>query len=155
MREKGMKLADIGDIVSRDEHTITKWMKDWSHVRMASLFTGHAGNENASKLTRAQRLEIKETLGLPPSKEGLPKIFWDVPTLKEYVSAKFDAVYESDRSYHFLLKFSRLSFKYPDLFDQRRNEEQIAQRIEAIRKEISPLLVDPAWEVFAFVDVRI
>lgn len=155
MREKGMKLTDIGDIVSRDEHTITQWIKVWSHRRMASIFTGHEGNGNASKLTKAQRQEIKETLAKPPSKEGLPKTFWDVPTLKEYVSAKFDTMYESDRSYHFLLKFSRLSFKYPDLFDQRRNEEQIAQRMVAIRKEIFPLLADPAWEVFASDEVRI
>lgn len=155
MREKGMKLADIGDIVSRDKHTIMRWIKDWSHVRMASLFTGHAGNGNASKLTQEQRREIKATLEKPPSEEGLPKVFWDVPTLKEYVKAKFDAVYESDRSYHFLLKFSRLSFKYPDLFDHRRNEEQIAQRMAVIREEIKPLLTDPAWEVFASDEVRI
>lgn len=155
MREKGMKLMDIGDIVSRDEHTITKWIKDWSHVRMASLFTGHEGNGNASKLTKEQRQEIKGVLEKPPSKHGLPKVFWDVPTLKEYVEAKFDTVYESARSYHFLLKFSRLSFKYPDLFDQRRNEEHIAQRMGAIREEIKPLLADPAWEVFASDEVRI
>lgn len=155
MREKGMKLMDIGDIVSRDEHTITKWIKEWSHIRMASLFTGHAGNGNASKLTKDQRREIKEVLEKPPSKQGLPKTFWDVPTLKEYVEARFDTVYGSDRSYHFLLKFSRLSFKYPDLFDQRRNEEQIAQRMVAIREEIKPLLADPTWEVFASDEVRI
>lgn len=155
MREKGMKLADIGDIVSRDEHTITKWIKDWSHIRMASIFTGHQNNGNASKLTKTQRREIKETLEKPPLEQGLPKVFWDVPTLKEYVSAKFDTVYESDRSYHFLLKFSRLSFKYPDRFDQRRNEEQIAERMEVIREEIKPLLADPVWEVFASDEVRI
>lgn len=155
MREKRMKLVDIGDVVSRDEHTITKWIKEWNHIRMASIFTGHKGNGNASKLTRDQRREIKGVLGKPPSEQGLPKAFWDVPTLKEYVEAKFDTVYESDRSYHFLLKFSHLSFKVPDLFDRRRDEARIEERMAAIREEISPLLADPAWEVFASDEVRI
>lgn len=155
MREKGMKLEDIGDIVSRDENTITRWIKEWNEVRVASIFTGHQGNENASKLTRQQRQEIKNTLAKPPSDEGIPKAFWDVPSLKDYVKVKFDTVYESDRSYHFLLKFSRLSFKYPDTFDHRRDETKIKERMMEIRQEIAPLLANPDWEVFASDEVRI
>ena len=93
MREKGMKLEDIGDIVSRDERTITRWIKEWYEVRMASIFTGHQGNENASKLTQEQRQEIKDTLGKPPCDEGLPIAFWDVLGLKDYVKSKFNTVY--------------------------------------------------------------
>lgn len=155
MREKGMKLADIGDIVSRDEHAITRWIKDWNGRRMASIFTGHKDNGNASKLTKEQRQEIRETLEKSPSLQGLPKSFWDVPALKEYVEAKFGAVYESDRTYHFLLKFSNLSFKYPDTFDHRRDDEKVEERITEIRKEIKSFLADPAWEVFASDEVRI
>lgn len=155
MREKGMKLVDIGDIISRDEHAITRWIKNWDEQRMASIFTGHKGNRNASKLTKEQRQEIKETLEKPPSDQGLPKEFWDVPALKKYVEAKFGTVYESDRSYHFLLKFSNLSFKYPDTFDRRRDDGKIEERITEIREEIKPFLTDPAWEVFASDEVRI
>lgn len=155
MREKGMKLKDIGDIVSRDEITITRWIREWSTKGMASLFTGHQGNENASKLTKEQRQEIKNILGKPPSEQGLPKLFWDVPTLKTYVEAKFNTVYESDRSYHFLLKFSNLSFKYPDTFDLRRDEAGITARMAEIREEIKPMLTDSSWDVFASDEVRI
>lgn len=155
MREKGLKLGDIGDIVSRDECTVTRWIKEWSKTRMASIFTGHQGNGNASKLTEGQRQEIKDTLQRPPSSLGLPKAFWDVPALKTYVEARFDTVYESDRSYHFLLKFSDLSFKYPDTFDRRRDEAKIEERMKEIREEIQPMLVDPTWEVFASDEVRI
>lgn len=155
MREKGMKLADIGDIVSRNGHTMTRWIRDWNKRRMASIFTGHKDNGNASKLTKEQRKEIEQTLSKPPSDQGLPKSFWDVPLLKEYIEATFDTVYESDRSYHFLLKFSNLSFKYPDMFDHRRDDAAVAKRIEEIRKEIRPFLDDPAWEVFASDEVRI
>lgn len=155
MREKRMGISDIGDIVSRDEHAITRWIKDWSERRMASIFTGHQGNGNASKLTKGQLLDIKETLNKPPSDQGLPKSFWDVPALKDYVEARFDTVYESDRSYHFLLKFSNLSFKYPDTFDRRRDDTHAAKRIGEIRQEIKPFLADPRWEVFASDEVRI
>lgn len=150
-----MKLGDIGDIVSRKERTITRWIKEWSATRMASIFTGHQSNENASKLTRQQRQEIKDTLAKPPCDEGLSQVFWDVPCLKDYVKARFGAVYESERSYHFLLKFSCLSFKYPDTFDYRRDEAKIEERMIQIRQEITPLLNDPAWEVFASDEVRI
>jgi transposase len=155
MRDKGMKLADISDIVSRDEHTVTRWIKDWSGLRMASIFTGHQGNGNAGKLTKKQKEEIKKTLSTPPSDQGLPRSFWDVPTLKKYVEATFGMVDESDRSYPFLLRFSNLSFKYPNAFDHRRDDVNVLERIEEIREEIRPFLVDPAWEVFASDEVRI
>ncbi|QQS21363.1 MAG: helix-turn-helix domain-containing protein [Candidatus Moraniibacteriota bacterium] len=54
-REKGMPLKDIADIVSRHENTIGVWMKNWEKQRMASIFTGHEGNQNASKLTEEQK----------------------------------------------------------------------------------------------------
>ena len=155
MREKEMKLSDIGDIVSRDEHTVSLWIKEWNSQKMASIFTGHKGNKNASKLTPEQKKEIRETLQKPPSEYSLPKSFWDVPSLKKYVEAKFNVVFESERSYHFLLKFSNLSFKYPDTFDYRRDDVFVKKRIKEIRRKIKPFLNDPLWEVFASDEVRI
>jgi transposase len=122
---------------------------------MASIFTGHEDNENASKLTKEQKEEMRQVLAKPPSEYGIPKDFWDIPSLKEYVSATFGIVYESDQSYHFLLTFANLSFKYPDTFDRRRNEETIQKRMQEIRNEIRPFLQDPSWEVFASDEVRI
>lgn len=154
MREKGMKFKDIADIVSRDEQTIGRWIKDFSERRMASIFTGHQNNENASKLTKEQKQHIKETLRQPPSAYGLPKEFWDVPTLKEYIRAEFGIVYESVQSYHFLLRFSNLSFKYPDTFDRHRDDILVARRMQEIHEEIVPFLTDSQWEVFVADEVR-
>ncbi len=78
-----------------------------------------------------------------------------MPRLKKYVEAEFGVIYESDRSYHFLLKFSNLSFKYPNTFDYRRDDAKGDERIKEIRKEIRPFLDDPQWEVFASDEVRI
>lgn len=153
-RNKGMKVKDIADIVSRDEKTISRWLTDWDKKRLASIFTGHKDNENASKLSKEQKEEIKEALAKPPSAYDIPKEFWDVPALKEYIRTKFEVVYESIQSYHFLLTFSNLSFKYPDTFDRHRDEAQIARRMAEIQEEIKPLLKDNQWEVFASDEVR-
>ena len=153
-REKGMKLEDIGDIVSKDEQTVGRWIKDWDMRRMASIFSGHEGNGNAEKLTKEQKEEIKKALAEPPSAYGIPKEFWDVPVLKEYVRTTFGIVYESPQSYHLLLSFSNLSFKYPDTFDRHRNETHITERMAEIRKEVEPLLKSSEWDVFASDEVR-
>jgi transposase len=155
MRSKRIGCRDIADIVSRDERTVSMWCKDFHNRRMASIFTGHEDNQNAKKLTKEQKQEIKDVLQKPPSEQGLPKQFWDVPALKTYVTATFGVVYESDRSYHYLLTFANLSFKLPSTFDRRRNEEVIEQRMKEISKEIAHFLTNPSWEVFASDEVRI
>lgn len=154
IRDKGMPVKDIADIVSHNEKTISRWLKDWDELRMASIFTGHKDNENAGKLTKEQKEEIKKALAKPPSAYDIPKEFWDVPALKEYIRVEFDTVYESDRSYHFLLSFSNFSFKYPDTFDRHRDETLISGRMAEIHKEIEPFLKDDDWEVFASDEVR-
>lgn len=155
MRSRRMKFTDIAEVVGRSERSVGTWLHDWEIQRMASLFTGHTENENAGKLTREQKEEIKNVLSKPPSDQTIPKSFWDVPSLKRYVEATFGVVYESVQSYHFLLRFSNLSFKYPDAFDRRRDETQITERMKEIHREIKPFLRDPTWEVFAVDEVRI
>lgn len=154
MRDKSMKVKDIADIVSKDEKTISRWLKEWDEKRMASIFTGHKDNQNASKLTKIQKEEVSEALSEPPSAYGIPKEFWDVPALKEYVQTEFNVVYESVQSYHFLLSFSNLSFKYPDTFDRRRDETKITERMAEIHTEMQPFLNGEEWEVFAADEVR-
>lgn len=155
MHDKGMNLNDISDLVFKSPRVITRWFKDFSFKRLSSLFSGHTRNENASKLTHEQKEEIKKILGSPPSDQGIPVEFWDVPKLKEYVSAVFGVVYESNQSYHFLLKFSNLSFKYPDKLSPRRDEKEIIRQIRRVKKEIKPLLLDPNWIVLAADETRI
>ena len=155
MRSHGISVKEIAGSLFRDERTITRWLKDYSVRRLGSIFSGMVENEHASKLTREQKQQIKRVIGQGPDEQGLPSQFWDVPKLKAYVHAAFGVVYESDQSYHFLLKFSGLSFKYPDKLSPRRNEAQIIQRIAAIREEIAPLLSDPQWMVFASDETRV
>jgi transposase len=155
LRHHKMKVKDIAGSLFRQERTISRWIKDFSIRHMASIFSGLEDNENASKLTRKQKQQIKEVIGQPPDEQGIPKEFWGVPKLKEYVEAKFGVVYESNQSYYFILKFSGLSFKYPDKLSPNRNDELITQRITEIKEEIAPYLADPNWMVFAADEVRV
>ena len=154
MRAQGLQISQISDALFKNERTIRRWIKDFCEFRMASIFSGHIGNENASKLTRDQKEEAKAALERLPSEYGIPKEFWNVPHLKSYIEATFGVVYESPQSYHFLLRFCDLNFKYPDTFSYRRNEKLIENRMKEIREEIKPLLKDSEWEVFAADEVR-
>ena len=154
LRSQGVKLLNIAFASDVKERTVIRWVKDFSQRRLASLFSGLIGNEHASKLTRVQKIEIGRVLEQKPSVYGMPKEFWDVPQLKKYVYARFGSVYESDRSYHFLLEFGNLSFKCLDKFNTKRDEQQIAHRMEEIYGEILPLMENPEWEVLCSDEVR-
>jgi transposase len=152
--DQGLTGTAVSVIVGKSVRTVNRWLKDWDRQRLSSIFSGHQDNANAAKLTKEQLQQIKEVLGQPPSAYGVPKEMWDVPTLKDYVSTTFDVIYESPESYYFLLRFSGLSFKYPDTFDLKRNEPLILERMATIRTEIAPLLASKDWEVFACDEVK-
>lgn len=154
LASNGVAITTIADVMDKKPRTVELWLRNWYERRLGSIFTGHQDNNNASKLTPEEKEEIQQALQSPPSDFGLPKEFWDVPQLKQYVSAQFGVVYECDQSYHFLLKFSNLSFKYADTFDRKRDEGFIETRMKAIAAELAPLLADDTWEVFACDEVR-
>lgn len=155
LKSRGITVKDIAFALNVGYRTVERWIKDFSLRRMASIFSGLIGNQNAAKLTKEQKWEIAMVLKQKPSIYGLPKSFWDVPQLKKYVYARFGTVYESERSYHFLLEFGNLSFKYPDRFNVKRNEAHIAERMEEIYDEILPYMENPHWEIFCSDEVRI
>lgn len=148
------RVEDIALILMRNRDTICRWINDFNENRISSIFHEYEGNINASKLTKEQKDEIKETLQSPPSEQKLPREFWDVPLIKEYMIGKFGVIYESDRSYHYLLYFGGLSFKLPSPFDIKRNIEQINTRLKEIHREIKPYLKDNDWEVLAADETR-
>ena len=118
------------------------------------MVTGHAGNENAAKLTRSQKEQLKEILSRPPSQSGIKADFWDVPALRDVVKIKFGVEYASDSSYQLLMRFLGMSFKLPDPFDKRRDEAAITARMAQIRQEVAELLTQ-GWEVYTVDEVRV
>ena len=155
LNSEGFPPYEIARILFRDEKTVREWLKDFIKERIASLFPRYFDNENAAKLTRGQKQEIKNILSRPPSDYGIPKNFWEVKTLRSYIKAEFGVEYESDNSYRFIFKLHNFSFHLPAKFDIHRNDELIRKRIEEIRKIIAPYFHDPSWEILTADESRI
>ena len=151
---RGVDVSIIAEMVERSEKTIREWLTDWQTSRMCSVLTGHAGNQNAAKLTRAQKEDLKTVLALPPSRSGIDAEFWDVPALRDVVKILFDVEYESESSYQLLLRFCGLSFKLPDPFDKHRDEQAITKRMAEVKTQVTDLL-EAGWEVYAADEVRL
>ena len=151
---EGVGIDIIAKMVERAERTVLEWLADWQATRMCSVLTGHAGNQNAAKLTRDQKQELKKILAQPPSQTGIHAEFWDVPAIRDVVKIMFDVEYQSDSSYQLLLRFCGLSFKLPDPFDKHRNEKAITRRMTEVKTQVKALL-DAGWEVYTADEVRL
>jgi len=155
LNNQGLSAHKISKILFRTEKTTRNWLSSFRGYRLSSIFTKYRGNTNASKLTPIQKAQIENVLSNPPSNYGIPKEFWEVTDLKKYIKLEFGVVYESNRSYHFLFKLSRFSWKLPDKFDIKRDDYLVKQRLTEIREEIKPFLKSPDWEVLASDETRL
>lgn len=155
LSSEGLSVKVIAKSLSRDIDIVRKWLNEFKKTRISSLFPQYYGNTNASKLTKAQKKQIAKVLSRPPSEYGIPKEFWQVKDLKKYIRSEFGVIYESDRSYHFLFKLSRFSWKLPDKFDIKRDDQFVKKRVKEIRKEIKPLLKSPSWVVLVSDETRL
>lgn len=155
LNAQGKYAPEIAKILYRKEATIRGWLKNFRKFRLSSLFPEYQGNTNANKLTPKQKEQIKRVLSQPPSDYGIPKEFWQVKDLKKWIKSEFGVIYQSDRSYHFLFKLGRFSWKLPDKFDIRRDDALVKSRLEEIRKEIQPLLESSTWVVLASDETRL
>ena len=151
---EGVGIGIIAKMVERAERTVQEWLADWQATRMCSVLTGHAGNQNAAKLTRDQKQELKKILAQPPSRTGVHAEFWDVPAIRDVVKIMFDVEYQADSSYQLLLRLCGLSFKLPDPFDKHRNEKAITRRMTEVKTQVNALL-DAGWEVYTADEVRL
>lgn len=150
----GVAVEIISTSVDRSPRTVSEWLRDWNACRLPSVVTEHAGNQNAAKLTREQKADLKEILKLKPSEAGISADFWDVPSLEDVVRSKFEVEYESDSSYQLLMKFCGMSFKKPDQFDKKRDEVKIASRMKEIKEQVRDLLAE-GYEIYTIDEVRV
>ena len=151
---RGVDVGIIAEMVERTERTVQEWLAEWQATRMCSVLTGHAGNQNAAKLTRTQKEELKAVLAQPPSRSGVHAEFWDVPAIREVVKIMFDVEYQADSSYQLLLRLCGLSLELPDPFDKHRDEQAVTRRMAEVKTEVKALL-DQGWEVYTADEVRL
>ena len=152
---QGLSSYQISNILFHTEKTIREWIKAFVDRRISSVFPEYINNQNASKLTKEQKEEIKNVLSQVPSDYGIPGSFWAIKPLKTYIHVEFGVEYQSRESYRLIFKMCNYSFHLPEKFDIHRNQEQIKIRIDQIRQEIEPLLKHPDWEVLVSDETRI
>jgi len=148
---KGWVVREISEATFRKEVTVSRWITAYKRNGIGSIFPGYYQNQNAAKLTRVQKQEVKKLLEGNP----LPNRFWTVGELKRYLSARFDVEYLSKQSYYGLLQFCNYSYKLPSLFNIKRDDHFVEDRINEIRAKIKPYLTDPHSLVFASDETRI
>ena len=140
MLSMGASKKFAAEFVERSIETIKRWVRQWKEFGLASIRTGHAGNDNASKLTREQAEETKEALSRPPSEQGIAADFWNVPRLAGWMHEHFNVEYKSRSSYHRRFHMAELSFHKPVGVDRHRAPEaEIEARMEQIDAEIAEI----------------
>ena len=152
----GVDIVIVADFVDRKPSTINTWIREFNATRLASIFSFHIGNSNASKLTPQQRQHLEQVLSQPPSAQGIPGRFWTVPTIRDWMISHLDVDYASDTSIQMILKHAGCRFKLPGSVDKNRADQQlIDQRMEQIRHQIQQPLTEEDHMVFAADEVRL
>ena len=140
MLSMGASKKFAAEFVERSIETIKRWVRQWKEFGLVSIRTGHAGNDNASKLTREQAEETREALSRPPSEQGIAADFWNVPRLAGWMHEHFNVEYKSRSSYHRRFHMAELSFHKPVGVDRHRAPEaEIEARMEQIDAEIAEI----------------
>lgn len=148
---KGKVVREIAEITFRKESTISRWITNYKSHGIGSIFPGYYQNQNAAKLTRKQKEEVKSLL----EENSLPNHFWTLGKLKRYLSARFDIEYQSRQSYYGLLQFCNYSYKLPSLFNIKRDDQFVEKRIRQIKGEIKHYLQDSDYLVFTSDETRL
>lgn len=151
---RGVDVSNIAEMVERMEGIVQEWLADWRENRMRQVLAGHAGNQNAAKPSRVQKIELKTVLAQPPSRSGAYAQFWDITAVRDVVKIWFDALYHSDSAYQLLLRLCGMSLDLPALFDKRRDELTIVKRMTEVKTRVGSLL-GQGWEVYTVDEVRV
>jgi transposase len=107
----GHSVSEIAEIVDTSPTSIYRWATWYRQGGRAELQSKYKGNQNAAKLSRSQKAELRERLHqqrppevLPPDKRISQGQFWTVSDLKIAVKQWYGVTYQSHSSYRELFK---------------------------------------------------
>jgi transposase len=115
----GMAIARIMDICLCAESSIREWVREYQRKGLAGLARHYqVSAQNASKLSAAQREELRERLQrygpqqvLAPQRRRSQAQFWTVDDVRLAVADWYGVVYKDVSSYRHLLHASGLSYQ--------------------------------------------
>ena len=147
LRSKGYKVKEVADILERSIATIKLWTKLYKEGDIENLKPKPQQGNNR-KLTREQKDIIKQDLdSKTPNDFGYNKRFWTVKLLRKHIKKKFSVVYQSERSYHALLKYCGFSVHRPTKKDRRQDEAKVKEFEEELKKNFGkPMMTQFYWQ---------
>jgi len=122
--EAGMATDAIGAILQVTPRVVRKWRRRYEREGVDGLAVRNRGSE--SYLSGEQRHEIEEWLGAQTA--------LTVEEVREEIEARYGIVYQSKQSYYDLLAASGLSYHRTEKGNPKRNEAQVLERREEIKK---------------------
>ena len=122
--EEGMATEAIGAVLQVTPRVVRKWRKRYEREGVEGLQVRYRGSE--SYLSVEQRQEIEEWLG---AQETIT-----VEEVRDEIEARYGVVYQSKQSYYDLLEASGLSYHRTEKGNPNRNEAQVLERREEIKK---------------------
>jgi len=107
----GYPVSEIAEIVDTSPTSIYRWTTWYRQGGQAELQSQYEGNQNAAKLSRDQKADLRERLHqqrpaevLPPDVRVSQGQFWTVSDLKIAVKQWYGVTYQSTSSYRELFK---------------------------------------------------
>jgi transposase len=142
---EGRGVGDIIDIVACGERSLRRWVAQYQKEGVEGLKSKREGNQNAAKLTREQRAEIRAKVNQYRPDQILPAdirisrgAFWTVSDLRLAVERWYGVTYQSEDAYRTLLKTCQFSLqRVENQYRSRPDEEAIAE-FEAELEKKSP-----------------
>ena len=122
--EAGMVPEAIGEVLQVTPRAVRKWRKRYERAGVEGVHVRYRGSE--SYLSVAQRQEIEDWLG---AQETIT-----LEAVRDEIEARYGIVYQSRQSYYDLLDASGLSYHRTEKGNPKRNETQVLERREELKK---------------------
>ena len=129
MAVSAMPTSQITEMLNVTPQYVSKWRVRYEQQGAGSLVAGYRGSE--SYLTNEHRAEI---LSWIKSQETI-----SVQAVRDYVEEQYGVVYQSKQSYYDLLQAAGLSYHKSEKRNPKRDEAQVLERRDEIKKNSSPI----------------
>jgi putative transposase len=124
LREGGMATEAVGAVLQVTPRAVRAWRQRYERDGVEGLRVRYRGSE--SYLSVEQQQELEDWLG---AQETLT-----LEEVRDEIEARYGIVYQSKQSYYGLLEASGLSYHRTEKGNPKRNEAQVLERREEIKK---------------------
>ena len=124
LSERGMATEAVSEVLQVTPRAVRKWRQRYEREGVEGLHVRNRGSE--SYLGIEQRQELEEWLG---AQETIT-----LEEVRDEIEARYGIVYQSKQSYYDLLAASGLSYHRTEKGNPKRNEAQVLERREEIKK---------------------